>query len=290
MKTFASLRTANKEHAQPPDWSLSEGARRNSLVSFAEKYDGLSPEVASPKPELVSRRSLTAVTGDASKLNEIKGAMTDLLNTFDEITDMSATKGSDGIYGKYAVTPAGDFFLLNKAEEVQCPASKALDLLWDHSAVTVAKLWKDLIDHCDVKAELSPFQRLLHVCYSRPTLGIAQNTSARDTAVIATKSAHGNLPMITYSSVHTTLIPEQEGYVRGEAKVFGIVVKPLTDKTCSLFLGCEFAMHGGFDEPYAKCLMKCSGIDKAAARNCSLDANKALKRIKTVLELQSGSK
>merc|ERR1719261_1212197 len=195
------------------------------------------------------------------------------------------------VIGKYKVTDQGDMLLLSKVTDVGCAASEAIDMLWDHRQSTVTKIAGDIIAHCEIKATVNSNQRILWLRYTKPTMGVAGNTSARDASVLADKSAaSSDLPMITFSSVATKLIPPHENYVRGDTKVLGFVVEPLEARKCSIFFACEFAMHGGFAHPLSKCLLKCSGFDKVAAKNCSADCNHALIRLKEILEARAKKK
>ena len=116
-------------------------------------------------------------------------------------------------------------------------------------------------------------------------MGIAGNTSARDTVVVANEYAsRGPTQAIVFNSVTTSLVPEREDYVRGEAKVLGIVVTTLSPTTCSVALACEFAMKGGFEHPLSQALLRCTKLDVAAAKLCSADCDKCLMALKLALE------
>jgi len=273
----------------PPEWALSRGARRNSIVAFAQTYDALN-EPSSPEekaPDLTKRRSISDATGDIATLLEIKDALLSLCKSYDTVHDWACTRGDKehGTQGKYKISPEGDMFLLNRAAVINCAADAAMALLWDMREVTVFKIWRNVIEHCEVVAKVSPTQRILHLRWARPTMGVAGNTSARDTAVIANKyESKGPVQAIVFNSVTTSLVPEREDYVRGETKVLGFVVTALSPTTCSVALACEFAMKGAFDRPLCKAFLSCTKLDQAAAKLCSVDCNKSLKALKLALE------
>jgi len=274
------------------------------VLDFAKEYSkrgssnsNLSSPSKATTPKLVKRNSILSSAGDADHLNEVREAVAHLNHAFDAETPWTPPGGWHGethhhsALGKYLITTDGDMFLVNKLPEVQCSASEAIELLWDHRESTMCKIAGDIVAHCDIKGNVNANQRILWLRYCRPGMGVAGNTSARDAAVIADKSAAmGELPIITWSSVATRLIPEHEHYVRGDTKVLGFVVKPLDAHTCSIFFATEFGMGGGFSNPLFKCFLKCSGFDKVAARNCSNDCNHSLTRLKDVLELRHQKK
>jgi len=181
---------------------------------------------------------------------------------------------------------------------------------------TVLKIWKHVIASSTVVGELSPRQKIMHIKFVKPELGLAGNsTSSRDVVVIANRyyqpikdrsgkesSDEGSIVM---GSINTSMVPEKNEhhkdhhasvvfgkvgyadsatYVRGEAKVLGFLVKSEAPGTCSITLVTDFLMRGAFDSGCMKCLMNCSGIDKKAAQKVAIDNSKALKRLMTALE------
>lgn len=287
------------EEAAP--YAFTKSARRNSVMDFAAEYslrrsspaasrDG-SPLPAKTIPtKLTKRDSILRATGDTDHLLEVRLAVEELNGAFDSIDNMDTTR-HHGARGKFSISPEGDMVLLNKIE-VECAASEAVDMLWDHRESSVTKIAGDIIAGCEVKGTVNANQRILYLRYQKPSLGVAGSTSARDASVVADKSAAASaaLPIITFSSVTTQLIPPDENYVRGDTKVLGFAVQPIEANKCSIFFTCEFAMNGAFSNPLTKCLLKCTGFDKMAARNCSIDCNTALCRLRTFLELRAKKK
>jgi len=282
--------TSKPEEAAP--FEIAPSARRNSVIDFAATYStrhsaSSTVDTGKKPPPLVQRDSIKKAAGDAGHLAEVRLAIEQLNGAFDSIDDMDSTKSPQGAVGKYRVSPEGDMVLLNKIE-IECAASEAINMLWDHRESSVTKIAGDIIASCEIKGTVNSDQRILYLRYQKPTTGLAGNTSARDASVLADKSAaSGKLPMITFSSVTTRTIPPQEDYVRGDTRVLGFAVEPKGAGKCTIFFACEFAMNGSFANPLTKWLLKCTGLDKVAARNCSVDCNTALCRLRTFLELRA---
>lgn len=302
-KINPSLNAAQHAHKKPEEeihYEFSPSARRNSVFAFAEEYSkrasseknllaGLDGSPSKTKPTKLVKRNSILTAAKKDHISEVQEHMSTLIHAFDTMPDMDETHFHTA-RGKFKIVD-GDMVLLNKIANVECAASEAIDMLWDHREKTVKNIAGDVIASCEIKGTVNSNQRLLWLRYQAPTMGVAGKTSARDCSVLADKSASSSeLPMITFSSVVTRLIPPHKDNVRGDTKVLGFVVEPLEPRKCTIFFACEFAMHGGFEHPLSKCLLKCSGVDKMAAKTVSADCNHALHRLKSILETRSKKK
>eukprot|EP00316_Scyphosphaera_apsteinii_P001284 CAMPEP_0119299406 /NCGR_PEP_ID=MMETSP1333-20130426/1487_1 /TAXON_ID=418940 /ORGANISM="Scyphosphaera apsteinii, Strain RCC1455" /LENGTH=307 /DNA_ID=CAMNT_0007300823 /DNA_START=50 /DNA_END=973 /DNA_ORIENTATION=- len=282
------------------DWQLSKNTRQNSLVLFMKDYQGneqvgedapqIDADQGGTKPSaLVRRPSVMKATQDITHLLDTKRALLKMGETFHDINlpTLEAFHGftQAGIHSKYTITDDGAMFVINRIDKVRCSAETAMELLWDPREETVVKIWKQVIGSCEVIGELTPRQRILHIKFVKPSFGLAGGTSARDVAVIANRYPTA----IVMGSITTSMVPEEEDIVRGEARVLGFVVVPLSEESCSITLATEFSLGGAFDSGCLKCFMKMSGIDMSAAQQVAVGNSKALKRLLAALESVGGA-
>mmetsp|Transcript_4274 Transcript_4274/g.7161 ORF Transcript_4274/g.7161 Transcript_4274/m.7161 type:complete len:309 (+) Transcript_4274:72-998(+) len=302
--SVSSASHASKRQAKP-DYELSESARRNSVMSHFADYQGKSEKSPYIKdaanPVLLKRDSILKATSDVDHQKEIRKGLAFTAQQYDKLDlpgKVSSKQASNGPHAKYKISDDGSMLIVSKCREVACTALEATAMLWDHREETALKIWKDLIDHVDVVAEVSPLQRIMYLRYAQPKVGCSGKTSARDTAIIASKFDVSNsfadgLPIkdgqiISCSAITTSLIPVSSQYVRSDTKVLGFLVTPLTKNSCSITLVAEFGMQGAFKSPITQVFLRCTGMNKLAAQVCAEDCASGLQRLKEALEASAG--